>query len=462
VRMAFFPLGVELMNVSFRHTFDGSSGTSEGQNPPHSLRGDSSLKEQQGDVHPLDTEFPNNRHFPSGAPVVISVGEMLAMAGLSLDTYNTGEQQDARSDRTNHPMTRLTGARLNVKMKYSNRNPDSGRPDVSITQVRAKAEVRPQTGWAGMGALPTIFVQIPYNHTYHTIDRYRQGIVINFQGTGIFYWFDFVTAFFAVVLGAVVLSAAGTITDFIAINLMRCKRKPGGGYTLALTATSQVLRAKRVEQVSPDFVMAAQSMVGALAVSSFRALDTDGDGLIDAENMVSAFARVNGITYAEAVEMTKLIMHKGDRGGGKSDGTLSFTEFVSVIAQDMMPFDKLLEYMGERQRLGMSRDMEINLNGLDEERFYELRKTEQGPTLAARLEKAEQALASGGALKLNEPKVALEVVDDGGRAASAHAATALPVSVVQPDEEGVLGKIGSFLTLGMTSNARERSQATRT
>jgi hypothetical protein len=85
--------------------------------------------------------------------------------------------------------------------------------------------------------------------------------VINFQGTGIFYWFDFVTAFFAVVLGAVVLSAAGTITDFIAINLMRCKRKPGGGYTLALTATSQVLRAKRVEQVSPDFVMAAQSMV---------------------------------------------------------------------------------------------------------------------------------------------------------------------------------------------------------
>jgi hypothetical protein len=74
---------------------------------------------------------------------------------------------------------------------------------------------------------------------------------------------------------------------------------------------------------------------GALAVSSFRALDTDGDGLIDAENMVSAFARVNGITYAEAVEMTKLIMHKGDRGGGKSDGTLSFTEFVSVIAQDM-------------------------------------------------------------------------------------------------------------------------------
>lgn len=178
----------------------------------------------------------------------------------------------------------------------------------------------------------------------HTQVRYRQGVVVDFRGHGLYWHFDMVQMMTALLTGAVLLGMAVTVTDLVAINLFRPKKvtDPKTGkkkWKLEMTATSRVLRAKRIENVSPDFVMAAQAMFGALAVSSFNALDTDGDGVVDAENLVAAFSRVGGITYEQACEMTKLIMHKGDRDGGQKDGKLTFTEFVSVVSMDMMPFD---------------------------------------------------------------------------------------------------------------------------
>lgn len=217
---AVYPLGVELMTVTFRHTF-----TIEELSPP--LKGDSNLvaPDALGTV-PLDTFFRNPatgaRTFTSGSPIVFTLRELLTLAGnLSLDVPNTKEPRDARSGINRFPMMRTTGVLLTVDLEYSNRHPISGKPDITLTSVRADATVTPADGWAGLGALPTIYETIQTNYTYSNLVRYRQGVVVNFQARGSYFYFDVITLVTALITASVLLGSATVITDIIAKNL--CK-----------------------------------------------------------------------------------------------------------------------------------------------------------------------------------------------------------------------------------------------
>jgi len=330
------------------------------------LRGDSNLAAEASDgTKPLDT-FVGPTQYASGSSITMTVAELLSLVNISLDADNVVEPTDARPGIDRKPKYRTTGALITMDIEYSNRNPQSGRPDISLTAVRAEVAPAVEKGWAGLGALPTIFAVYPNGYTFSKIVRYRQGVVVNFVGRGSYYFFDTITMVMALVTGAVLLSSATLVTDLIATNLYRLK-KVDGKWTIQLTATSQVLRNKRVEHIAPEQVMASHSMRAVFAVASFHALDVDADGVIDAHDIVSAFAKVGGVTHTEACEMAKLIMHTGDRSGGERDGKLSFPEFVSVISQDLMPFSMLLTHMDERARLGQSEHMALDLRHPDGE-----------------------------------------------------------------------------------------------
>ena len=388
-----FPLGTEEMTISFRHTY---------KTRQLDINGDSSIAVVDADgTRPLDTAFvgvgdsASTVVSPAGATITYPLKEFLAMANITMDVMNTLEPTDARAS-TNpsfanrKPYFRTTGVQVDVSLSYSNRHPETGKPDISISKVRADATLEAQKGWAGLGALPTIYAVYPDGKRFHTINRYRQGVILNFSGYGSFYRFDFVQVMMALITGAVLIAGATTVTDVIAINLYRIRRGGKFGLYPELTATSSVLRAKREENVSPESVMAAQGMYGALAVGSFKLLDADGDGQVDAADIVKAFARVEGISFIEAQEIAKLIMAKGDRSEGKRDGKLSFAEFVSVLSQDMMPFDQLLTFMNVRAELGLGSDQPES--GVSQAVFEEIRaeaKGEFGPAQAPEIGQAQ-------------------------------------------------------------------------
>ena len=59
-------------------------------------------------------------------------------------------------------MYRMTGVLLHVDIEYSNRHPDTLRPDISLEAVHAKATLAPEgvaQGWAGFGADSMIYVR---------------------------------------------------------------------------------------------------------------------------------------------------------------------------------------------------------------------------------------------------------------------------------------------------------------
>ena len=112
-RATVYPLGVEAMNVSFRHSYAAPEATGSW------LRGDSNIPRTGdptgGGLLPLDTHFGDGTsydHHESGGPITHSVAELLAMAGVSLDAINRGEAADAMGRR---PMYRMTGVLIHVR-----------------------------------------------------------------------------------------------------------------------------------------------------------------------------------------------------------------------------------------------------------------------------------------------------------------------------------------------------------
>ena len=256
VRKTIFPLGVEEMVISFQHSY---RATDSG----FPLRGDSNLAAETDGIYPLETVFTGvfrNRsdvYVPSGQSISLRLSDWLLMANVTLDEPNTMELRDARADRDHFPFFRTTGVSLQVRLEYSNKNRATDAPDIGVRLVTARAAVERSAGWAGLGALPDIHVVFPSDadpHTYRTISRYRQGVLMQFSGAGVYYHFDLVTVMMALITGAVLIGVATLITDLVAVNMYKLKRgRP------VLSATSKVLRAKRMEVIRPKSTLSSSS-----------------------------------------------------------------------------------------------------------------------------------------------------------------------------------------------------------
>lgn len=99
----------------------------------------------------------------------------------------------------------LSPAVANLLAQYSNRDPDTNKPDPTIGHpVRAEITMRTMKGWAGPGGVPTDDLgSDDASISFHTRDRWRQGIVLEFVGYGSHYTFNFVAAVMAIVVGSV-------------------------------------------------------------------------------------------------------------------------------------------------------------------------------------------------------------------------------------------------------------------
>lgn len=224
----YYPLGVEEMFVSFRHTYKTIDGNGDMSGPA----GDSLLAEATNGVYPLDSTIRlrdgRREYIRSGAIITQSIHQILSRVGISLDAYNTDEPRDARPGIDRFPKFRTTGVRIKmhfevdrlvlmgrsssrfsrycfalVRVQYSNKNQETGKPDASMTGLRADMSMEHIKGWAGYGALPTIELQGQENNTFQQITRYRQGVILQFDGKGKYYTFDFFAAASAIVIGSV-------------------------------------------------------------------------------------------------------------------------------------------------------------------------------------------------------------------------------------------------------------------
>jgi len=76
--------------------------------------------------------------------------------------------------------------------------------------------------------------------------------------------------------------------------------------------------------------------------------DPDGNGSIEAEDIVRVFARINGVTWEKAHAIAHTILDDADTTDEKGEallGGLSYTEYITCLEGDAVKFDKYLEFL---------------------------------------------------------------------------------------------------------------------
>jgi hypothetical protein len=245
-----YPVGVDNMTVMFDHTYEfpnGKFGLDE-------YRGTSTVPEREVDSRrPLVTSFLESsvasgdsgeqRIFRAGEPISLTLGEWLATTGTSLERANDLASTDldgregAISGEPRLPVYRMTGMVVTVLISYSNGPPTLEAQPTVFANITSEKQLLP---WAGPGSerVHIVYPSGPVGaQTFEYVDRYGQGVVFDFHASGKVYKFDFSFFLNTLITGIVLLGVAGTITNFIAFNLL-----PGGH--------SQMLAAARFEPVS--------------------------------------------------------------------------------------------------------------------------------------------------------------------------------------------------------------------
>ena len=258
-----YPIGPDKLDVEFEHTYEFPvdkdyeeyKGTSTATAEEAKKAGYEPLESMVcfgGDCKTSDEK----RWFAPSRTVKMGLDDWLRAAGTSLDKV-VGQADGGMPDKLGrdgangspprYPYRRMTGMVITVFIKYSNAdNPATDAPGARTffadnrrvyANITARTQLLP---WAGPGS-QRINIQYPEgglgNETFEYIDRYAQGVVFDFQSTGIVYRFDYVYFINVLVVALVMLGVAGTVTDFICFSCL-----PGGH--------SAVLSAHRFEVAS--------------------------------------------------------------------------------------------------------------------------------------------------------------------------------------------------------------------
>jgi hypothetical protein len=302
VTKAVYPIGAEKIVVSFQHSYTfpvGQFGLSEWKGTS-TLTNEEALAESRIS-HGLDTtiKFPDgegDEFKEAGESISLTVDQWLKAANISLDDINTIASKDASGRKgakggDRYPYFRLTGLVVTVLIKYSNGQPSVADQPAVFADVEAQQQMLP---WAGPGS-ERIHVLYPSGslgqEVFEYVDRYAQGVVFDFEATGRVYKFDYTYLINTLVTAAVMLGVAGTITNFVAFNLL-----PGGH--------SDMLNANRFVPVNRKRGFAELGMKTALSALTFASFDPDNNQDIDAEDIVRPAARTRSAHCTQPAHCT--------------------------------------------------------------------------------------------------------------------------------------------------------------
>jgi len=302
-----FPTGVEQMTMSFEHSF--MPATTDALTS-HLIGGSNAKPGEPGAVTTRLIGHDGERiaTLESGSAIGKSVGDWLAMAGIALNDQNTNltaDYYDQRNtnltpDQYRYPTFRTAGVAVDVYIAYDNRDHTTGRPMFDSREVFADVTLSASTGvWAGSGpkveyaSYPTDD-EVSGAQTYDKFYHYRQGVVFQFRSSGIFYIIEWMYVLNMLIQGLVLMAAAKTITNFIA---------------MFLHPKASMIRNACIKEYSFSGRFAEIGMKAALAAQQFERLDEDFDNHLDLTDLVATYARIGGVTFEQAYAIAHLVMH---------------------------------------------------------------------------------------------------------------------------------------------------------
>ena len=336
-----FNVAAENLTVSMEHKYEALYG--RGELPRTFVRREDSLE--------------NLHEFAPGEALNLPLWKVLEFVGLSLDEYAAGGGKEGeagvRSSETSNgnPKLRVKGLQITAKMQYYNyhqapgfESQRNGQPGETVCIL----SLSPQDMWAALGNdvshFPTKGFAGSAGERGGFENRYRYGIKVVIQASGVISTVDLMFMINAVIQGLVLLNVAVIITQQVAFYLLgdRSKMYKEFGNETAI-----------FEREAARF--AIQSIV---AGHVFRLVDADKSGGLDHAEIYDAIqdsVAGSGLSEKEMNTLAGFVIHQADLdsekhkaylgedagGGDEQEGVIGLAEWDNLFASGFMDFHSL-------------------------------------------------------------------------------------------------------------------------
>ena len=337
-----FNVAAENLTVSMEHKYEALYG--RGEWPRTFVRREDSLE--------------NLHEFAPGEALNLPLWKVLEFVGLSLDEYAAGGGKEGeagvRSSETSNgnPKLRVKGLQITAKMQYYNyhqapgfESQRNGQPGETVCIL----SLSPQDMWAALGNdvshFPTKGSAGSAGERGGFENRYRYGIKVVIQASGVISTVDLMFMINAVIQGLVLLNVAVIITQQVAFYLLgdRSKMYKEFGNETAI-----------FEREAARF--AIQSIV---AGHVFRLVDADKSGGLDHAEIYDAIqdsVAGSGLSEKEMNTLAGFVIHQADLDsekhkaylgedaaalGDEQEGVIGLAEWDNLFASGFMDFHSL-------------------------------------------------------------------------------------------------------------------------
>ena len=310
-----FVSAVENMTLNMEHKYEAMYGS--GIMPRTFVRREGSVK--------------NLYEFKPGEPIAIPLYKILEVLQLSLDGTFDGKADS--------PHLRLKGLQITAKLQYYNYHQAPGMED----RVNGKPgetvcilEFSPQDMWATLGNSVAHLQR--FNEDVNKggfIDRYKYGVKVIIQASGIISKTDVMFMINAVIQGLVLLNVAVIVTQQVAFNLLGDR--------------SKMYRECGNEKASFERESARFAIQSIVAGYVFQVLDEDKSGSLDQKEIYEAIkdkVQGSGLTDEEMDVLAGFVIHQAEldkeaNGTGGVKGEIDLSEWDNLFASGFMDFHSL-------------------------------------------------------------------------------------------------------------------------
>ena len=340
-----FNVAAENLTVSMEHKYEALYG--RGELPRTFVRREDSLE--------------NLHEFAPGEALHLPLWRVLEFVGLSLDEYAAGGESSLKGVSSSptpngQPKLRVKGLQITAKMQYYNyhqapgfENERDGKPGETVCIL----SLSPQDMWAALGNDVSHFPSMGSAGSAGSNvrerggfeNRYRYGIKVVIQASGVISAVDLMFMINAVIQGLVLLNVAVIITQQVAFYLLgdRSKMYKEFGNETAI-----------FEREAARF--AIQSIV---AGHVFRLVDADKSGGLDHAEIYDAIqesAAGSGLSEEEMNTLAGFVIHQADLdsekhkawlgedaagAGDEQEGVIGLAEWDNLFASGFMDFHSL-------------------------------------------------------------------------------------------------------------------------
>jgi len=336
-RRTVYPMGVDDLLLSFSHSYNTTTAMG-------SLEGNSAVTGDKG-IETILVDSDGNQvgsSFPSGETISMSVKDWLEAANINLDQDNVASNSFDMDEPSKMPKVRTTGVAVYIELDYTNKPRGADKPSFSASMqesVHAKMSVRAEASqWASLGGstvYPVYPTGPPGRQSYHKVVRYTQIVSFRFRGTGLMYrlnWLYLLNAFLA---GIVLLGVAKTITSIIAKYLYYDR------------TMCRMIRNKAMEKLAIGTRLAELGVKASSYAATFNALDDNGDGKLDVEDLVKTLRETKyPISEANLHAIATLVIKRSSMLSKEDEepDQMDYAEFMSVMEGGaVIPFEEFSE-----------------------------------------------------------------------------------------------------------------------